>query len=154
MDIGHAWVFLRRDGAPLPPGCAGHVGWGLRLADGTHLFGSTENGRGLPHVRRGGDNGAWLLRGPFDQGMAAMRTRNYDAWKHATFRKPDPTRADAFARTIAGRGYDAIGNNCLDHACAVLGAYGQPDLPWALTHPSPNDWFGVYNGEFHNMAER
>ena len=79
MDIGHALVFLRRDGAPLPPGCAGHVGWGFRLADGSHIFGSTENDRRLPHIRRGGDNTAWLLRGSVDEGLAAMRGWHYDA---------------------------------------------------------------------------
>ena len=154
MTSGSAVVFLRRDGAPLPPGCAGHVGWAFRQGDGTYMFGSTENTGGWPIVLPGGDNGAWHAEESLQDAIDAMSARNYDAYKVAVFRDPHADAALACVAVVEASGYTAAGNNCLDHCCAVLKAYGQPDLPWPSTHPSPNDWFAAYNGEFHNIGTR
>ncbi len=154
MELGRALVFLRRDGAPLPPGCAGHVGWGFQDGAGIYHFGSTENDGGKPHVPALGDNGAWHDAGSLKDTLAAMRSRRYDAYKFANFRSADPAAALAKIDEVESSGYLAIGNNCLDHAYRVLKAYGQPDLPWRVNHPSPNDWFALYNGELHNLMER
>lgn len=148
---GRALVFLRRDGAPLPPGCAGHTGWGFQIEDGGYIFGSTENTSGAPVIAAGSDNGAWHGRGSLDDAVKAMRKRHYDAWKLASFRNGNPAAAWKRAQEMEASGYVALGNNCLDHTFRVLESYGQPDLPWPMTHPSPNDWFAVYNGEFHNI---
>jgi hypothetical protein len=150
---GLAYVFLRKDGAPLPPGCAGHVAWGLLLEDGSSCYGgSTENYAGSPLVLPGRDNGWWGERFADEAALvAAMRSRSYDGYKVATLREWHPAEATAAALVSRGRGYTALGNNCLDHVWGVLSAYGVKDLPWLQSHPSPSDWFAVYNGEYHNL---
>lgn len=150
--IGQAYVFLRRDGAPLPPGCAGHVGWGFRASESdTFYYGATENLSGKPFVPSHGDNGWWALLGTQADMLAAMRQRNYDGYKFATVRDCNAATARAAADALKTVGYIAIGSNCLDHVWRVLDAYGVKGLPWLQTHPSPNDWFALYNGEFHNL---
>ena len=156
MTKGFVYVFLRKDGAPLPTGCAGHVGWGFAVQNGPNdldaVCGSTENFKGEYHVPAGGDIGFWWKRFRTDIEMfKEMASRNYDGYKVATVRNCNPEAAIATARDTSMRGYDGIGNNCLDHAFAILEAYGVNDLPWKQTHPSPNDWFAQFNGEYHNL---
>lgn len=149
---GRAYVFIRKDGAPLPLGCAGHVAWGVELADGTFFCGSTENPGGAPIVLPGGENGWWgELFNSEAAACAAVRARNYDGYKVATVRDAQPEAARTVGEETRHRGYQAVGGNCLDHAWDVLKAYSVKDLPWAQTHPSPNDWFAVFNGEYHNL---
>lgn len=62
-----------------------------------------------------------------------------------------PSRARDVAVQTQGRGYNASGNNCLDHVWDSLDAYGVEGLPWKQTHPSPNDWVAAFNGEFYNI---
>jgi hypothetical protein len=149
---GYAYVFLRRDGAPLPPGCAGHTGWGFLLReDGTCRFGATENPSGKPFISPGGDNGGWEGEGDQAAMLAAMRARNYDAYKVAGIRNFNPSAAEAAAKAVKSAGYRAVGSNCLDHTYQVLRAYGVEDLPWLQTHPSPNDWFALFNGQYQEV---
>lgn len=149
---GTAYVFLRKDGAPLPPGCAGHVGWGFRLDNGAYMCGATENRTGAPLVPPGGDNDAWAKKTRAEAEMLGlMRRGGYDGYKLMTVSNADPNAAEGVVMKIPGWGYRAIGSNCLDHAYAVLEAYGEQGMPWMQTHPSPNDWFGVLNGEYRNL---
>jgi hypothetical protein len=151
MD-GFAYVFLRRDGAPLPPGCGGHVGWGFLTADdGVCYFGSTENTSGEPVVIPGHDNGWWGQEGDQSAMFAAMKKRNYDGYKKAVVHDCDPAAARAAADATRLAGYFFIRGNCLDHAWQVIYGYGMKGLPWRENHPSPNDWFALYNGEYQNL---
>jgi len=152
MSIGRAAVFYRRDGAPTPIGCFGHVGWGFEDDQGRFVFGATENPLGDFHIAPGQDAGAWHQRGTLADAVAAMRSRRYDAYKYATFRDAAPSAAEMRMNFNEANGYDIQGNNCLDHTFKILEAYRQPDLQWPLTHGSPNEWFALYNGEFHNIA--
>lgn len=148
---GMAYVFLRKAGAPLPLGCAGHVGWGFSLPSGRCYYGSTENPNGYSFVKPGDDNGWWAAEGNTQVMIRQMQSRKYDAYKRATIRKCNPSSAQVKANETQNAGYSAIGGNCLDHAWWILHAYGVNDLPWTQTHPSPNDWFAVFNGEYHNL---
>lgn len=153
---GFAYVFLKKDGAPLPPGCAGHVGWGFSMhkapSDLDAVFGATENPGGGAVVLPGQDIGYWDSRSDHEHQMAFLfKRRNYHAFKRAKVTVAYPDNAFAEARKQAGGGYTVIGNNCLDHTFRVLKAYGVQDLPWPLTHPSPNDWFAMFNGQYFDL---
>jgi hypothetical protein len=150
---GLAFVFLRKGGALLPTGPAGHVGWGFVLDEQGHCFcGSTENAKGGMFVPGGGDNDAWSMGVESAEAMIEVfRGRGYDGYKVSSVREAKP----ADAREVGGKaqewGYTGIWNNCLDHAHKVLAKYGEVGMPWLRTHPAPNDWFAVYNGEYHNL---
>jgi hypothetical protein len=153
---GIAYVFLRKDGAPLPPGCAGHVGWGFTFAkspgDMDAFCGSTENFSGSPLILPGQDIGYWTM--PVDREVHMyfqFKQRNYHAVKRAKVQVASPHQAMHEAKVVATGGYTAIGNNCLDHTCRILKAYGVKDLPWPLTHPSPSDWFAQFNGAYLDL---
>ena len=148
---GYAGVYLRRNGAPLPPGCAGHVGWAFMLDDGSYYYGPTENQSGLPFVKPGDDNGWWGERGDTNYMLQAFRARNYDAYKVCSVLNANPSNAEKTARYKAGCGYGFITDNCLDHVWDILSAYGIEGLPWRQNYPSPNDWVAQFNGEFHNL---
>jgi hypothetical protein len=153
---GFAYVFLRKDGAPLPPGCAGHVGWGFSFAktpsDTDAICGSTENPGGSPLIFSGQDIGYWDNQTDHETQMYFLfKRRNYHAFKRAKVAVANPDNAFHEARKQSLGGYSAIGNNCLDHACRILQAYGVKDLPWPLTHPSPNDWFAMFNGAYADL---
>lgn len=154
---GLAFAFLRKDGALLPPGphdliYGGHVGWAFQLESGNFYCGSTENSSGQPFVKPGGDNGWWAKEVASEEEMlAAFKAKDYDGYKFATVRNPNPQSARVTADAAKSWGYTALGNNCLDHVWHILAAYGEDGLPLAQTHPAPNDWFAVYNGEYHNL---
>lgn len=153
---GFAYVFLRKDGAPLPPGCAGHVGWGFSFlrtpTDPDAFCGATENFSGSPLVLPGGDIGYWDMQVNREVDMFfQFKQRNYHAVKRAKVAVANPHQAMHMARQQAAGGYVAIGNNCLDHTLRILQAYGVKDLPWAQTHPSPNDWFAQFNGAYLDL---
>ena len=154
LPQGIAYAFLRADGGVcpgLPPGCSGHVAWGFMAAQNQFSFGSTENPAGSPEILPGHDAGFWTQRGSLQAMLQAMKQRRYNAYKWLTLPDAMPDAATAATNKVRGAGYTAIGNNCLDHVCNILGAYNVKDLPWASTHPSPNDWFGVLPGEYHNF---
>lgn len=89
---GLAYVFLRKDGAPVPTGCAGHVAWGFAFLAGPNDFdaiaGSTENYKGLAEIPAGGDTGFWWKKFRTERDMFQEMARlNYDAYKVATVRE-------------------------------------------------------------------
>ena len=154
LPQGIAYAFLRADGGVcpgLPPGCSGHVAWGFMTAQNQFSFGSTENPTGSWKIEPGQNTGFWMQHGPLQAMLQAMKQRRYNAYKWLTLPDAMPDAATAATNKVRGAGYTAIGNNCLDHVCNILGAYNVKDLPWASTHPSPNDWFGVLPGEYHNF---
>jgi hypothetical protein len=150
---GTAYVFLRKDGAPLPTGPAGHVGWGFSLDDQGHCFcGSTENTTGLPYVAPAGDNAAWFSAADSPEAMIALfRERGYDCYKVSTVRDSHPNEARAVGEMSPNWGYAGLFNNCLDHVHKVLAVYGDLGMPWMQSHPAPNDWFALYNGQYYNL---
>lgn len=150
-DKKHVFVFLRRNGAPLPIGCEGHVGWGYQSGPETFVFGGTENTSGNILVPAGEDNGAWIMSGDRQAMLQEMTTKGYDACKELSTAVFDPDAAWQKANWTLGAGYAGWRNNCLDHVIAVLSAYGILGMPSAQSHPSPKDWFGILAGEFHNL---
>jgi hypothetical protein len=152
MSKGEAYIFLRNDGAPLPGGPAGHVGWGIKLEDGSYFGGSTENSTGFPFVPPQGDNEGWAFPFPDVQAMVAEFTRrDYDSYKFATVREPKPKPAAEVGVKAIGMGYAGLFNNCLDHSHGVLKAYGVQGLPWPATNPLPHHWFNAWNAEYRNL---
>ena len=150
---GLAYVFLRKDGAPLVRGWAGHVGWGFLVnEEGALLFGSTENDSGQPYLPPGSNNGWWSQRASSEAEMIeVIAERNYDAYKVATVRNCDPKGAELTAIETGTRGYIGTWNNCLDHTWDILAAYGVRDLALAQMYPTPNQWFAMVNGEYRNI---
>jgi len=150
---GLAYVFLRKDGAPLPTGPAGHVGWGFLLDEQGHCFcGSTENKSGTPFVPSGGKNDAWFSEVESAEAMIALfRSYGYDCYKVSTVRHGQAGPARKVGEMAANWGYAGLFNNCLDHVHKVLTTYGEPGMPWLQTHAAPNNWFAAYNGEYHNL---
>jgi hypothetical protein len=75
-SMGHAYVFSR-------PGCCyqgvtgpfapTHVGFSFEVSRGVYLFGSVENGVGLPIVSSRFDNGFWMATGSLDQMFATLK---------------------------------------------------------------------------------
>jgi hypothetical protein len=148
---GLAYVFLRKDGAAVVGFFAGHVGWGFQVGEDRFFCGSTENTSGAPFVAPGGDNGWWGQEASKEEMFDLFRQLNYDAYKVGTVRNSKPEAAKSAAIASKGWGYKGLGNNCLDHVWRILDAYGDVGLPLAQTHPAPNDWFAVYNGEHYNL---
>ncbi|MEQ1933933.1 MAG: hypothetical protein ABL962_08655 [Fimbriimonadaceae bacterium] len=149
-----AFVFLRKDGAPLPVGFMGHVGWAFQLEDGTYYGGATENSTGNLVVKPGDDNGWWgKAAGSLDVLVNLFRTLDYDCYKAVTVRSPNPSAAKTVADSTEHRGYIGLTNNCLDHVFDVLTAYGEPGLPFRFQYPSPRSWFAMFNGELHNLKD-
>ena len=89
MTKGFVYVFLRKDGAPLPTGCAGHVGWGFAVQNGPNdldaVCGSTENFKGEYHVPAGGDIGFWWKRFRTDIEMFKEKTKKYSKYELRIF---------------------------------------------------------------------
>ncbi len=151
---GRAYIFLRQNGAPLPLGCSGHVGWAF-LADEEQralVCGSTENFDGDPVIPPGEENGSWVQSfSQITQMLQVMQLRGYDVFKVAQVNDPHPHAAELAARNTREAGYKVKGNNCLDHAVKVLDAYGVKDLPFSSMHPSPNEWFSLFQGDYHKI---
>ncbi|GLY78465.1 hypothetical protein [Actinoallomurus iriomotensis] len=159
---GEAWVFARTAGA----GGLGHTGWAFKMpGDDTYMFGATEsvpvdrrqNGsRGRAVIRRGRENGTWVLTGTRDQMLRTFRNPAADPEVAATtpwakpydkYRCQSTTVAIAAAATIAvaasrNAGYLLVFNNCLGNTIKILRAYGAIRLPAATyLRALPNNWF-------------
>lgn len=149
----NAYAFIDSDNAL----GAGHVGWGFSLNDGgTYYFGSTQNyWNGNPintvFVPPGGNTDWWAKTGSEREMLAAMRARSYNAYRVVDVPSPDPIAARHIADESKNWGFTGIGNNCLDHAYRVLEAFKTPGMPWPLTHPFPNQWFGDFPGHEFNL---
>jgi len=146
------FVFVRKSGAPLAGVLnGGHVGWGFQVGEDRFYYGSTENRSGSPFVAPGEDNDWWAADGTEAEMLARFIELDYDGYKVATVREPHPEAARRLAEESQQWGYTGLTNNCLDHLWRILEAYGEPWLPFAQTHPIPNDWFAQYLGEYRNL---
>lgn len=140
---GEAYVFLN----PTKPINLGHTGWGFKLANGNYMYGSTENSKSYPVIRKGDDNGYWEREGTRDDMLGAFRGMKYTHYKVATVANANPTAARSKARFTKGNGYGVTGNNCMDHVYWILQAYNVPNLPWPSTHWAPNSWANDFKGK-------
>ena len=111
-----------------------------------------KNTGGAPIVLPGQDIGYWDRRVDHEAQMFELfKQRGYHAYKKAKVASTNAGAALAKAHEHAQSGYAAIGNNCLDHTFRVLEAYGVKDLPWPLSHGSPNEWFALFNGAYVDL---
>lgn len=160
-QLGLAVGISRSSPAPV----VGHIGWAIQLADGTFFAGATEAFNALQdggYIPPGQNNYAWAkpfadlsaalaaFKGSFPNGHAS-----YTWWK--AYDLPNPNCDAAMQQGIANKqaGYTFLTNNCLDHAAAVLNAYGVPwqndfgqpswGLPWKQTNPTPVGWLNAWN---------
>lgn len=149
---GKAYVFLRKDSVPMVMGYAGHIAWGFTNEDGKFYFGSTDNSRHNPVIRLGKNNGWWAETAETEAEMLEKMTeKNYDGYKVATVRNFDVPAAHKVADGTKSFGYSLMANNCLNHVWYVLNAYGVKDLPLLGLNSYPNQWFALFNGEYHNL---
>ncbi len=156
LGAGRVCVFLAPSGAYN----LGHTGWAF-LEGGTSnwIFGATENVSGLPLVKRGDNNYAWVTNGPwagahgsvlatFAGRLTLGGTFYHGAGYYTQFRcqnTPSSAVGGAIARAnaIKGYGYAVVTNNCMDHAYNVLATYGGSLANPASGYLTPNGWFGA-----------
>lgn len=142
---------------------AGHVGWAVEIAPGKYMYGSVEDPTGASGIARGKPNGGWYATGSWNDMLNAFRNpllrvsnpahagERYDFIKCAAVARPNVPQAQADGRTMPGRGYDLIGNNCLDAAHAVVRDYGAPGLPNPTTALTPNRYFETLPASWRSM---
>ncbi len=168
MQSGGAYIFFRYN----PPGPAGHVAWGLQLADGTWEAGGFDGPEAsalfnwtLGIVNKDGDNGAFRQHFPTEKAMIDFFSVNsaptgrpgaffhYDRY----YRWPlTGTLNTAAVLSLEAQswewGYGVFGNNCMDITFKILRAYGfssllEPSHINDLKEFAPKTWFQhVLNG--------
>ncbi len=156
-----AYLFCRANGA----GGLGHVGYGFAQANGRFVCGSTENIKGDAAIANGEPNYHWYCEVASEQAMFAEMKKNhfanllkpndhnhYDMCKRVACARPNPAAALRIAQSLDQAGYGLVGNNCLDHATAVLEAFGlgwHPTgaMPWKQTNTGPNGYWLAFPGE-------
>ncbi len=164
LGPGRVCVFL----APTGAFNLGHVGWAF-LEGGTSnwIFGATENRSGLPFVKPGDNNYAWVLNGPWAgprgsvlatfAGQLTLGGTVYHGAGYYTQVRCQNTPSSAVgaavarANAIKGYGYGVVTDNCMDHAYNVLTTYGASLVDPASNRAywAPNVWFialGVVSG--------
>lgn len=156
--MGKAYVFCRTKGAPVPvigiP--LGHVGGAFELPDGNFRCFGTENPKGDPYVPAA-EKGFWNedctasdVVSTFSKSRVLMGIAcpPYDVYKILEQSNPN---YDAAINKLAWCGlqdYQLLSaaivksRTCEDDVCDTLSAYGLW-MPWTITYPKPNDWFGV-----------
>lgn len=160
LDRGRACIAVRFDGAPVPgpdrTRHLGHVGWVIEVAHGRFMFGGVEGppaGLGQLFSPGGQPNGGWYSWGTWEEALEALRNphlRNsnpahaggrYDAIKCTEVARPRIEPGETSGRTMPGRGYAVVKNNCLDAADGVVRAYGTAGLPRPSDTLAPNLYF-------------
>lgn len=163
-SINRAYAFVRWSGAPLPAvGHGGHVGWGFvgRNEQGKILYlgGATE---GMPegsspvnkmYVPPGQDAFTWNRVFESEQKLLKYmkQVHKYDAYKVIPVKAARWQFAYNTGKQIEQMGYTGVTNNCLDHAYAVIKAYGATELPTPFRHPLPKDWYNLLPGPSINL---
>lgn len=163
-SINRAYAFIRWSGAPLPAvGHGGHVGWGFigRNTEGRILYlgGATE---GLPegspainklYVPPGEDAFTWNRAFESEQKLLKFmkQVHKYDAYKVIPVKAARWQYAYNTGKQLEQMGYTGVTNNCLDHAHAVIKAYGATELPDPFRHPLPKDWYNLLPGPSINL---
>lgn len=151
---GHAFVFLKRDGAAN----LGHVGACFQLPDLTYYCFATENPSGRANVPAD-MKGFWLEKVANDQNqvIALFRAKRYTDWKRLDVENANPEKAVEMMVKRSKEDYNIVSRNCENDVYDVLhddGGYGitadASHLPWEPTPfyigwvqngLGPNDWF-------------
>jgi hypothetical protein len=147
---GVAYVFV----APKMAILQGHIGWGYMLDDGTYAFGATDAPGGNAVIARGRDtNTPWRATDATEREMLGAFKRHdspsdiYREYKRTFVMQRNAGAAEFKSNEIRSWGYSLYRNNCLDHAYAVLEAYGVDKssvMSWKETRPAPDSWFRAF----------
>lgn len=155
VSSGKVYVFMR----PTDALGFGHMGWGIRLSDGSFYCGATENPMDTKDLSKtitipaGGDIHSWSMRFNTEAEMfARMKSMSYTKWKGVGVQNPQVANAKALIDRIKDRGYNGVGNNCMDHSYDVFTYYGLAwnSLPLKQTFPVPNEWFRRFYADGSN----
>jgi hypothetical protein len=166
MTTGAAYLFMRYN----PPMPAGHVGWGIQLADGSWEGGTMDGAEtgavqlliwnlSTPGaVAKGDNNYAWrhhfateqALRDFFLHGNVTDTTstnNHYDRYWKVQLSGGVINTAAVFSLESQSWdwGYGVLGNNCMDITYKILRAYGwnlaEPAHSGDLQQYAPKNWF-------------
>ena len=126
---------------------AGHIGWGVEIAQGRYMFGAVED------MSSNGSKG-WSQEGTWDDMLAAFQHPGhtggrYDAIKCIEVAQPNPATAINVGSTMPERSkhYNVFTKNCLHATYAVIHAYGATHVPtpsWA--DMVPNKYYNDFKG--------
>lgn len=150
--IGKAYVFCRFSGAMH----LGHVAGAFQMQNGAFRCFGTENptGRGWVAAK---DKGFWYhdcheaeVVPTFGRSrtILGIECGRYDVYKILTQNNPDYGKAMQTLAWCAQQDYQILSpavvksRTCEDDVCDTLSAYGLW-MPWTITYPAPNAWFGV-----------
>jgi hypothetical protein len=140
---GQACVVIRHS----PVLHAGHIAWGVEIAQGRYVFGAVEDSS---------SNGSagWSQEGTWDDMLAAFHHPGhtggrYDAIKCIEVAQPNPAAAINVGSTMPERSkhYNVVTKNCLHATYAVIHAYGATHVPapnWA--DMIPNKYYSDFKG--------
>ncbi len=146
LSVGEACIFDARYGAL----GEGHVGWGYQVGGTTtYVFGATEGSNAWNgYADKGQFNGFWSGQGNRNAMLAAFRgtyggrhQNYYTGYRCERVANSAVGAANAKVTWAKNNGYNVFGNNCMDHAYAILSAYGANGMeaPWWAVEP--NTWF-------------
>lgn len=123
----------------------GHVGWAFDVPGGTGwVYGSTDDdAAGDFNVPPGKPNGAWSASGNWNSVLSTFRNSSigYNTYRCISTPTSAVGAAVKVAQQMPGRGYNALGNNCLDDAYQVLNTYRGGEMPAPAWATSPDDYY-------------
>lgn len=149
------YIFNRSNGAQ----GAGHVGVGLeiRSANPTAVYfygGAVENEKGSFSVPRGGNNSGWAYSFTSNAALLSYmkNTRKYDRYKfEGSFKNISYAKVtDSYNKLVdlPNRGYNLLGNNCMNATYDVLIQAGGVYVANPSTYANylPNGWYNDFSG--------
>ena len=155
---GVAYVFCRPSGA----NGFGHVGGAFQLSDGRFRCFGTENPTGGPYVAAA-HKGFWQVDCTEAGVVPAFRQSRvlegitcppYNFYKILEQTNPNYGKALDTLQWCSQQDYAILSpaivksRTCEDDVCDTLSAYGLW-MPWTVTYPAPNAWFGVINAHMY-----
>jgi hypothetical protein len=166
LGAGEACIFNAPTGAQIGNQNLGHVGWGIRVGPTNQwIYGATENPDGAPYVDVGSFDGGWHATGTAQQMLLDFTNAGYYhsagyytqykcmLWSSSavTAAKNEISLIETTGIPAGARGnvlYAVAGWNCMDHANAILTAYGITGLPSPSLLWAPNAWFNALPGGY------
>ncbi len=149
------YIFNRSNGA----NGAGHVGVGLeiRSANPSAVYfygGGVENERGSFSIPRGGNNSGWSSSFTSNAGLLAYmkNSKNYNRYKfEGSFKTISYAKVlDSYNKLVdlPKRGYNLLGNNCMNATYDVLIQAGGVYVANPSTYANylPNGWYNDFSG--------